>query len=114
MCMSEQSDWNVRVTRVSQMARWLIVLHTIACLHLSLPPDGKGTMGLCESAVIAEYLVERFRRRGPALMPKCHERRALVRLIIRTHDIYISSPNSTQAGRGQRRTSCNGVVESSP
>eukprot|EP00793_Prasinoderma_coloniale_P004948 PRCOL_00000709-RA len=55
---------------------------------------------LIESAVILDYLEDKFAGQGAAesFTPGAAEERALVRLLIRIHDTYIASPNSTQPG----------------
>lgn len=61
---------------------------------------------LYESSVILEYLEEAYQRdftgegdsKEPPFIPRNLELRAVMNLIIRTHDVYIASPNSTQPG----------------
>ena len=55
---------------------------------------------LFESDVILNYLEDRFAGQGaaPHFTPGSAEDRAFVRLLIRIHDTYIASPNSTQPG----------------
>jgi glutathione S-transferase len=53
---------------------------------------------LYESFVIISYLEDRFggQADGPKLMMDTPDDRAFVQLLVRIHDIYISSPNCTQ------------------
>lgn len=55
-------------------------------------------MNLFESFVILSYLEDRFggETDGPRLVMDTPESRAFVQLLVRTHDVYISSPNCTQ------------------
>ena len=55
-------------------------------------------MNLFESFVILSYLEDRFggETDGPNFVMDTPETRAFVQLLVRTHDVYISSPNSTQ------------------
>ena len=57
-------------------------------------------MNLFESFVILSYLEDRFGSSdtsGPKLVMDTPEDRAFVQLLVRIHDIYISSPNCTQS-----------------
>lgn len=61
--------------------------------------DGNG-QPLFESDVILGYLEDMFRGKGTAPhfdLGSCEER-AFVRLLIRMHDLYVASPNSSQPG----------------
>jgi len=51
---------------------------------------------LFESQVILNYLDDKYKDVGPTLYPGTPELNAKVQLLIRVHDIYISSPNCTQ------------------
>jgi len=51
-----------------------------------------------ESFVIMQYLEDKYGHFGAPLMPSNPEDRALVNLLVRVHDIYISSPNCSQSG----------------
>ncbi|KAL7481541.1 hypothetical protein ACHAW6_007232 [Cyclotella cf. meneghiniana] len=55
-------------------------------------------LNLYESFVILSYLEDRFggQSDGPKLVMDTPEDRAFVQLLVRVHDIYISSPNCTQ------------------
>jgi glutathione S-transferase len=57
-----------------------------------------GLTALPESAVILQYLEERFASVPPSLLPPTPEERARMNLAIRYHDLYIASPNSTHGG----------------
>ena len=54
-----------------------------------------GVTSIPESAVILQYLEERFASVPPSLLPATPEGRAHMNVAIRYHDIYIASPNST-------------------
>ena len=49
-----------------------------------------------ESFVIMQYLEDKYGHIGVRLMPENPEERAFVNLLVRVHDIYISSPNCSQ------------------
>lgn len=51
-----------------------------------------------ESYVIMSYLEDKYGQYGPSFMLDTPEERAFVELLVRMHDIYIASPNSTQPG----------------
>lgn len=51
-----------------------------------------------ESAVILNYLEDKYADRTPAFKPPTPEGRQLMDLIIRCHDLYVASPNCTAAG----------------
>jgi len=51
-----------------------------------------------ESAVILNYLEDKYSQKGPRFSPSTPEGRALVELFCRIHDLYIASPNCTQPG----------------
>jgi glutathione S-transferase len=53
---------------------------------------------LFESFVIMQYLEDKYGHYGTPLMLVDPEERALASLLVRVHDIYISSPNCTQPG----------------
>lgn len=55
-------------------------------------------MNLFESFVILSYLEDRFgaHANGPKLVMDTPDDRAFVQLLVRIHDVYISSPNCTQ------------------
>ncbi|KAL3780239.1 hypothetical protein ACHAWO_010533 [Cyclotella atomus] len=55
-------------------------------------------MNLFESFVILSYLEDRFGGQGdgPKLVLDTPDERAFVQLLVRIHDVYISSPNCTQ------------------
>jgi glutathione S-transferase len=99
------------------------VVETILIKHNDLHTDAFGTitplkkvpafvtdrgLHLFESYVILQYLEDRFgssgapdsdnKVRGPSLVLDTPDDRAFVQLIVRCHDIYISSPNCTQPG----------------
>ena len=48
---------------------------------------------LTDTNIIMQYLEDKFGHLGAPLMPEDPEKRAMVNLIVRMHDIYISSPN---------------------
>ena len=62
-------------------------------IPLLLLEDGR--TALPESAVILQYLEERYASVPPSLLPPTPEGRAAMNLAIRYHDLYIASPNST-------------------
>lgn len=47
--------------------------------------------GLPESQVIESYLLDKFSKHGPSLIPENPEKRALAALIVRIHDLYIAT-----------------------
>lgn len=51
-----------------------------------------------ESYVILDYLEDKYSALAPSFKPATPEGRQHMELIIRCHDLYISSPNSTQPG----------------
>merc|ERR1719161_480471 len=51
---------------------------------------------LFESYVIMQYLEDKYGHLGPSMLLDTPEDRAFVNLLVRVHDIYISSPNCTQ------------------
>lgn len=51
-----------------------------------------------EAVVILDYLEDKYRDEGPSFKPSTAEGRQLMNLMIRTHDLYIASPNCTQPG----------------
>jgi glutaredoxin 2 len=53
---------------------------------------------ITESFVIMEYLEDKYGNKGPNMRLKSPEDRAFVNGIVRSHDLYISSPNCTQPG----------------
>ena len=52
-----------------------------------------------ESFVIMQYLEDKYGHLGAPLMPNAAEERVHVNLLVRMHDIYISSPNCTYVAR---------------
>jgi len=63
--------------------------------------DSGASSWLAEAAVILEFLEDLQQSVRPAsarYVPSSPEERAHMRLVIRTHDLYISSPNCTQEG----------------
>jgi len=59
--------------------------------------DSAGTT-MFESAVILNYLEDKYSKVAPSFTPFSPESRALVHLFCRIHDLYIASPNCTQPG----------------
>jgi glutathione S-transferase len=51
-----------------------------------------------ESAVILNYLEDKYADAGPSMKPDTPEGRQLMELMIRIHDLYIASPNCTAPG----------------
>jgi glutathione S-transferase len=47
--------------------------------------------GLPESQVIETYILDKFSQCGPSLMPETPEKRALAALIVRIHDLYMTT-----------------------
>lgn len=65
-----------------------------------VPGYMEGEMGLFESYVILNYLVDKYSERDdvPSFTMPTAQGRAMMELIIRIHDIYIASPNCSQPG----------------
>ncbi|KAK3289592.1 hypothetical protein CYMTET_2986 [Cymbomonas tetramitiformis] len=66
--------------------------------YLKLNPQGKMPLlvlpdgiALPESAVIANYIADKYASSGPSLIPSTQEARATANLATRVHDIYIAS-----------------------
>lgn len=51
-----------------------------------------------ESFVIMQYLEDKYEGFSPSLTQTTPELRAFDSLLVRCHDLYIASPNSTQPG----------------
>ena len=52
---------------------------------------------LYEARVITGYILDAYAERGPSMIPPTAEMRALAQQIIAVHDLYIASPNSSDA-----------------
>merc|ERR1712187_107362 len=59
---------------------------------------GSDGVTVFESYVILEYLEDKYRAHKPSFKPCTPEGRQLMEILIRCHDLYISSPNCTAPG----------------
>jgi len=91
-----------------------ITMNPLKKVPAMILPGGKS---IYESQVLLDYLEDKYGGlRGPNLVAATPEQRAQVDLLVRYHDVYVSSPNCLQPGFshtqktvGSRRTRCRTV-----